>query len=396
MRSLPTPLLIAIGLIGSAQNVDMVLERGFLSDVTIPISDMSQRSLEYPTMHISQSVDLDFSAHVANLGQDTATNVIVALSISHDGIDQGTFTSDTIPFWAPGEVDTVVIDAGWNAGPWGDAVLAFQVDALEPDTIAINNADTAIMHFSYDMMSRWIGPHSGLWQYDPDDYSFVMARFEVVSELTICFIGCVIPFDSSSLGAYMGAVLLDENLNEIAWSADDAIAAYEMSDPGEAIIAWNWVDGYPSLQPGHDYWAGVALFGGIDTMSIGSQGTAPDSSVMVWNSVSWTYIDALPLISIAGCPGAIPEMQRTLDKVENAPNPSFAQTTISYVLARSSKVSLLLHDLTGRQITLHEQGSKGTGKHSIMVDTRMLPPGVYTYTLMAEGERVTRRMVVMR
>ena len=42
------------------------------------------------------------------------------------------------------------------------------------------------------------------------------------------------------------------------------------------------------------------------------------------------------------------------------------------------------------------EGRMPPGAHEVSLDGHALAPGVYFYTLIADGERLTRRMVIVR
>ncbi|MEW6467941.1 MAG: T9SS type A sorting domain-containing protein [Bacteroidota bacterium] len=79
----------------------------------------------------------------------------------------------------------------------------------------------------------------------------------------------------------------------------------------------------------------------------------------------------------------------------NQPNPFKGTTTVQYELENSGKVSLEIYDLTGKLITTINEGNQPAGKHSIEVDGSSLQAGVYFYTLVVDGVKLTGKMTVV-
>jgi subtilase family protein len=84
---------------------------------------------------------------------------------------------------------------------------------------------------------------------------------------------------------------------------------------------------------------------------------------------------------------------------QNYPNPfgtvSGTATTIRYELSSEGLVSLELFDLLGRRLSTLFRGWKRQGEHFTTISTADLGAGIYYYQLEFNGERVSRRMVVL-
>jgi hypothetical protein len=85
----------------------------------------------------------------------------------------------------------------------------------------------------------------------------------------------------------------------------------------------------------------------------------------------------------------------TLD--QNYPNPFNPTTTIQYSLQKPQRVFLIVADLYGRVVRRAIDGDlKEAGSHMLQFDAAGLPSGVYFYSLLAGGQRMTKRMVSLR
>jgi hypothetical protein len=79
---------------------------------------------------------------------------------------------------------------------------------------------------------------------------------------------------------------------------------------------------------------------------------------------------------------------------QNVPNPTNGSTTIRFELLQSRNVAVEIRDLQGRLIDLMEQGQLPAGLHQMEYNVAKLGGGIYTYTLVADGIRLTKKMVV--
>jgi hypothetical protein len=79
---------------------------------------------------------------------------------------------------------------------------------------------------------------------------------------------------------------------------------------------------------------------------------------------------------------------------QNMPNPSNGNTTIVYNLPSNERVTLTVRDLTGRVVSVSNEGVKPAGKNMISLNTSAFGAGVYTYTITAGSSSLTKEMMV--
>ncbi|MGE3800386.1 MAG: T9SS type A sorting domain-containing protein [Candidatus Kapaibacterium sp.] len=88
------------------------------------------------------------------------------------------------------------------------------------------------------------------------------------------------------------------------------------------------------------------------------------------------------------------ETKNTL-ALENVPNPFTGSTTIRFTLPESGATTLVVTDVAGKEVArLLENSFKSAGEQSVEFDGSKLSSGVYFYTLTANGQSVTRRLVL--
>ena len=81
---------------------------------------------------------------------------------------------------------------------------------------------------------------------------------------------------------------------------------------------------------------------------------------------------------------------------QNIPNPFTERTRIEYYLPNTTgKAMLYIYDMQGSQVKNYQLRSPGEG--SIIIQGGSLQPGMYMYTLIANGREVdTKKMILTR
>ncbi len=79
--------------------------------------------------------------------------------------------------------------------------------------------------------------------------------------------------------------------------------------------------------------------------------------------------------------------------LQNTPNPFDTHTRIDFTLPADAYVVLELSDAQGRPLRRLVDGQMNAGSQSIMLDGSSLAPGTYFYTVYANGEMITKKMV---
>lgn len=79
---------------------------------------------------------------------------------------------------------------------------------------------------------------------------------------------------------------------------------------------------------------------------------------------------------------------------QNYPNPAVNQTFINVVLKKTADVSVTVTDMVGKTVHSEVRSSLGAGSHTIGLNTSNWSSGVYSYTVIAGGQKTTRQMIV--
>jgi hypothetical protein len=91
-----------------------------------------------------------------------------------------------------------------------------------------------------------------------------------------------------------------------------------------------------------------------------------------------------------------PQIPVGLELRQNYPNPFNPATTIPFALARSSRVTLRIYDLLGREIAVLIAGDLAAGVHSVNWDARGLAGGLYLCRLEAGDEVLSKKLLLLK
>jgi hypothetical protein len=158
--------------------------------------------------------------------------------------------------------------------------------------------------------------------------------------------------------------------------------------------------------------ANDALLQDISVTSNGNVMASVSSDSLYLSAVNFVGFDTL-LIMVADDSGAVAKDTFVVEVQEvtaledlitpkkfalrqNYPNPFNPATMIRYQLAKNSKISLKIYDISGREITTLIDKNQPAGEYSVNFDARGLASGVYIYRLQAGSFEQTRKMMLLR
>ncbi len=129
----------------------------------------------------------------------------------------------------------------------------------------------------------------------------------------------------------------------------------------------------------------------------------------VWDSTNTcasTFCDSITVINKVGAaftiqvvPGvltAAPSPVESLTEWSIFPNPATAFLQVDLTLKDRQHISLSLIDVYGNVVASEDSGHLFAGKHSIRIQTHLLPAGVYLARLLGDNIESTRRIIVAR
>lgn len=137
----------------------------------------------------------------------------------------------------------------------------------------------------------------------------------------------------------------------------------------------------PTATAGHIYY---------DCDNSGSYGAGNDGETYLQNMSVMAMITTDPL-------GVDEFGNMNMKLSQNKPNPFTGSTTVTYELSeQANDVTLVVYDISGKEVMSFAEGNQNAGKHNITIDGSNLDAGVYFYTLVADGVKLTNKMTIVK
>jgi len=82
--------------------------------------------------------------------------------------------------------------------------------------------------------------------------------------------------------------------------------------------------------------------------------------------------------------------------LQNHPNPFNSKTIIEYILPHSGEISLIVYNMTGREVALLINGNMPAGTHIATWNATDVSSGIYFYRLQAGDFVQTKKMLLLK
>ncbi len=90
------------------------------------------------------------------------------------------------------------------------------------------------------------------------------------------------------------------------------------------------------------------------------------------------------------------ELPKNVSLSQNYPNPFNPVTTINYGLDKPGRVSIRVYDITGRLVSVLVDENSSAGNFSVSWNATGFSSGVYFYALEALGQKVSKKLTVLK
>ena len=108
----------------------------------------------------------------------------------------------------------------------------------------------------------------------------------------------------------------------------------------------------------------------------------------------FSYVDADFTISVNNPWVGVDQKKMEIATVNVYPNPAKDNATISLNLKQRADVTLQVTSVVGHQVISRDLGTLAAGTEQVTVDVRNLASGVYFCTLIVDGQKITKKMIV--
>ena len=184
-----------------------------------------------------------------------------------------------------------------------------------------------------------------------------------------------------------------------AGSADNPVY-YPLAFEDEIEVS---VEGLAS--PG--FYAGAVItefdYEDLELTVLGNGNSDTDNSTIIYQQagsgdfVWFTSQTATPAIRLITCPVVSVDVLGAYNGMHlqnNYPNPTAGETRFTFSADWGGDFMIELRDLQGRMVDVVDLGARPAGEHTIVYDAAPLADGMYTFSLVSNGVRVTKKMRV--
>ncbi|MFT3884985.1 MAG: T9SS type A sorting domain-containing protein [Flavobacteriales bacterium] len=367
--------------------------------------------IPYTYVPMEQLQPLDITVAVINNGGQPQTHVMAKAKVYKDGDLVGTY-STAVASLAAGARDSLVINTTWTPAQPGEVRVDVTLSAEEPEELPADNSGSARMHVTdqveealYNMWgidanaagSFSNGGDDGLGAFKVGNISEVLNPGSVAYGVAVAFGGDTDP------RSVVTVQLLDAgttNFPPLAVSDEFQYRPWMGNDAGEHNFTFIPFTEPIALVRNSAVIGALVNAGGVEVRWANS-GMALKRTAFINrnNGTEWFYITGSPMVRLylADAPVGVPEVRSNgLILGANIPNPFNDNTTIQYELPNARPVNITVTNVDGKVVLSRDLGQQAQGRHAYDVDATKLAAGVYSYTLTAGEDRLSRRMMIVK
>ena len=359
---------------------------------------------EYGAIPQSQIQEFVFSANVANNGSAPQPNTIMDVAVNGSSVGT-TDLGFTLPYLGR---DTLRLQGYTPPSDLGvyDVTYTFSSDSLDEDDS--NNVAEQSFEITEYQYGRDNGVFTGVFPFDGSVEYQAATPYVFVEEATIYAIDVAFMNTSEPNTDVLVHVLDLANLDIFASSDETPILNPDVngnSTDDSGNVTWYTIE----LEDPFEVAAGEAWVASVEhqggpNVQIGESKYTPDQTAFVYGpfganqTINWYFTNEVPMVRFNLNPNPVVNVEEVeganFTLMQNRPNPTDVMTTISYELNQTDNVSLEVRDITGKLVYTEAFGQQPTGTNNIDLNVDGYEAGIYTYTLVVGGERLTNRMIV--
>lgn len=365
--------------------------------------------MDYTVYPQSQLGDMTPSASIKNKGYLLQTDV--SLTVNLDGPSGNENTYSTTPTsQSPGIETPIVTSTVIPSGEVGDYSVTYTVSQAETDEVPENNEIVSEFHVSSNIYAHDDGAVENYQVQGPDTPTEpfeVGNHYVMLQEATLNAVQVALHEDTPVGGTIYAAVYTpgataDDHPVLIDLTEDHTITAADLNPlGGTTFVTLNFASPLV-LDAAQPYLVMGGSFEGTDQVHFATSGVS-DAQVSIIHYPNLAadfefFITKTPMVRLVlSSADGVNELANTnLTAASNMPNPFAETTTINFSLRQAETVSIVVTDVTGKQVLAENLGTRTAGEQRYQLDGRALAAGVYTYTITAGSERTSRRMVIAR
>jgi len=379
-----------------------------------------------------------FKSGITNMGGTEQTDIVFDVTIKRK--DVTVFHEEkSLSSLLPGYKTELSLDGSYEPTQKGDYSITYKWKQKEVEDTPEDNQKTFIYKVSDSVYNR-----AG----DQADYTFSYNLYRFVGDSWNLpanvnhFMGSVFPIygdcEIDGISAFITGGLADGliDFDYAVWLADYYGVSSNLIDPkfmfrtervtldSSQFNTWIYLpldkDGETEfVKAGSLLWAGVeysnwhsdqvvrkekGLSMGATNHSPGHDSRAMFSEPDIMNPTgrSWTFgtstnlMVRLHLKNTTSSANSTDYFPGSISLEQNFPNPFSGNTQFMFEISSNLPVSFEIRDLTGKLLYVNDMGVLIPGKNTIVLSFPLLEPGVYFYSLRTGGEKVTKRMILLK
>ncbi|MDG2226111.1 MAG: T9SS type A sorting domain-containing protein [Flavobacteriales bacterium] len=371
------------------------------NDIKTGDNDWGSLGLHYHQIPLTQVAPIDFWTNVSNEGSDAQTGVTLNVDVN-SGANTGSSAGVTV---APSASDSLVVNGLFTPSATGNYSFTMDITADLVDDVPANNQLTGDSFIVNDYIyardtDGTPSPGGGEDGGTPGDFAFEAGSyFDAFAAEQVYGINVTIGSGTPDGTIIYGKLYeFDAAAGDFVYVDETAEYATVATDIGteKTLVLFT----YPTLTAGNTY---LVMVGCYSEFYYGTSGFSPDQTSFItyggWGGTgSQYYTNGTPMVRMNFDPSiGIEEVSQTGDILgQNMPNPFDNNSTINFELKNTSDVQFEFVDMTGKIVKTMDLGTLVNGPHSIQVDATEFASGVYYYSLVSEGSKITSKMIVQK
>jgi hypothetical protein len=371
------------------------------NDIKTGDNDWGSLGLHYYQIPLTQVAPIDFWTMVSNEGSDTQTGVMLNVDVN-SGANTGSSAGVSIAATAS---DSLVVTSLFTPSANGTYTFTMDITADLVDDVPANNVLTGNSFVVNDYIYARDTDGNPSPGGGEDNGSLGDFAFEAGSYFDAFATEAIFGLDVTiGNGTPDGTIIYGKLYvwDGSAFTYVDETAEYTVTSAEAASNANISLElfTHPSITAGSTY---LAVVGCYSEFYYGVSGYSPDqTSFIMYGGVGGTgsqyYTNGTPMVRMNFDPSlAIAEVSQTGAVLgQNMPNPFDNNSTINFELTNTSDVQFEFVDMTGKVVKTIDLGTLTNGTHSIQVDATEFASGVYYYSLVSEGSKITSKMIVQK
>ena len=182
----------------------------------------------------------------------------------------------------------------------------------------------------------------------------------------------------------------------VEWVLQDSLSTYTYSTLFFIDENTGWAGDYLSKYLYH------TTNGGANWEKIVKCNGLPTGAIQFVNHSTGWFVGGLGMIMKTTNGGTVFANNNSLvvpdgyELFQNYPNPFNPSTTIEYSISKESPVSIIVYDITGREVATLVNEVKRAGYYTVQFNASRLSSGIYFYRITAGDFISTRKMILLK